>query len=171
VNSTKVAAFNNGGWSDFSEETNIVRPGEDQAPVSRGLKWKRTMIGLIFVYENHVCRVHLDVIVNDATVYRPCCHLSSLLLESLHFYHVNTNSGGPLAILDRLNEFSDLREEQIAGMSKLLALAPNTRGFSKGKIAFNVAVTTLNAIRKFPNDFEISSLVFYLLGKYFSFEL
>lgn len=37
----KVAAFNNGGWSQYSVETIMICPGEDRLPIDRQLRWYR----------------------------------------------------------------------------------------------------------------------------------
>ena len=41
----KVAAFNNGGWSCRSEETDLIIPGEEQMPLTTNRRWRRLVLG------------------------------------------------------------------------------------------------------------------------------
>lgn len=41
----KVAAYNNGGWGELSEESLLAIPGEEQTPLSAALRWKRLTMG------------------------------------------------------------------------------------------------------------------------------
>lgn len=40
-----VRSYNNGGWSELSQATLFVCPGEDRAPISSALRWKKLKMG------------------------------------------------------------------------------------------------------------------------------
>jgi len=72
--------------------------------------------------------------------------------------------GGPLAIVDRMQAHSLHRFDQSKGLKYLSMLGQNQTGFTKTNIAIKVCVATIHAMKTFPNDREISTSAFLVLG-------
>lgn len=52
----KVKAYNNGGWGELSDESNLATPGEDLSPVPDSQRWLRIREGA-FKYTLCLCNV------------------------------------------------------------------------------------------------------------------
>eukprot|EP01032_Pedospumella_encystans_P024737 gene24737-27963_t len=100
----RVAAFNNGGWGEFSEPTTHVIPGEQHQVLPDALRWKRIRQGgtlaVLDRLESHVhyhseYEVGLRLLLgagqnahgfkNSATIVR----VTTLALEALHTYNMD----------------------------------------------------------------------------------
>ena len=72
--------------------------------------------------------------------------------------------GGPLSILDYLNTCPRDRQEQIIGLSKLIAYAQRENGYPKGKTRLRAAELGIKLLENFRSDPDVIPLVFEVLG-------
>jgi hypothetical protein len=85
--------------------------------------------------------------------------------QSLRGEWKKITKGGPLAVIDRLTAYPEHRLEHILGLKLLITFAHKEgAGFSRMNIREKVCGIVIHALRTFPQDGEICSACFTLVG-------
>lgn len=85
--------------------------------------------------------------------------------QSISLEWKKTLRGGPLAVLDRLAKYPQYRDEHLRGMKSLIVFAQKEGiGFTRVKIREKVVELVIQCLQEFPEDHEIASLCFMLVG-------
>ena len=72
--------------------------------------------------------------------------------------------GGPLCIIDTLNQFSSHRHEYLTGLRLLISFAQKGNGFRRENIQLKAAMVAIHAMKTFEMDADINSLAIALIG-------
>lgn len=88
-----------------------------------------------------------------------------LIPQTMHGQWRRLARGGPLAVLDRLEEYASYRHEVIMGFRELIAFAQKEgTGFTRSAIREKCCNIVLKTLKMFPMDEKVAAPGFTLLG-------